>query len=602
MPLLTIAIIIIVALLFFIVATVYYLKKKQVKAESEQSALCLQKSLEIVSDAIIIVCGSGMIQHINESAAELLACEQRSVLGKDFWSLYTLLHSRTKEKVNYLFDGLTSKLEKDFFLVLQNGREIFTHIVIHPIDFSTNTSADQSYALVINDMSERNSLASRISYLENHDQVTKLPNRHYIETQLKHALNDSKKHGAKHVFCYITLDKTKNISDMAGHEAVEALIVKIAQHLKAFNMAKKDVLARVGGGEFALLYREIEPNGLIEKKIQDLGKSISDVDFYYQGKQYVTSASIGFLFIHTQRVSAATILSNVDIASRIACSQGGNRVAIFKPNDPAVLARKGNLVWVERIKQALENNHFRLFSQPIHPIAFSTNDMPFFHYETLLRLFDTNDKPIPPDEFLPAAEEQGMMIDIDEWVVHEAFRHLKLIKQTSPLPVFSINLSGQSVNEPSFLNFILNEIKTMDINPQMVCFELTESVAVNSLDIAMKFMCTLKDLGCSFSLDDFGTGVSSYAYLRQLPVDYLKIDGVFIKDIINDEISQEMVRSIKQIGHVMNIEIIAEYVENDEIIEILNEIGIDYGQGYGISRPMPIDDVVATHQQIEVVV
>ncbi|MBE8232993.1 MAG: EAL domain-containing protein, partial [Endozoicomonadaceae bacterium] len=165
-----------------------------------------------------------------------------------------------------------------------------------------------------------------------------------------------------------------------------------------------------------------------------------------------------------------------------------------------------------------------------------------------------------------------------------------------------INLSGQSVNEAAFLDFILHKIKTMDVNPQMICFELTESVAVDSLDTAMQFMETLKALGCSFSLDDFGTGVSSYAYLRQLPINYLKIDGVFIKDIVTDEISQEMVRSIKQIGHVMGLEIIAEYVENDEIIEMLNEIGIDYGQGYGISRPMPIDEVVATHQQIEVVV
>ncbi len=603
MSLLTIAIIIIIGLLVFIAVTAYYLKKKNAKDAFEQSTLCLQKSLGIVNDAVVIVSSSEMIQYVNKNAEELLSCEQRSVLGKNFWSLYALLDHRTKQRVDYLLDGLTKKYEGDFFLVLQNKKKIRTHISIYPIDFSGNSDVGQSYALVIKDRSEQDSLASRLNYLENYDQVTTLPNRRSIEVQLHHALADSHKHGAQHVFCYISLDKTKNISDLAGHSAVEALIVQIAQHLKTFKTTKHDVLARVSSEEFAILYRETDPS-LVAKHISRLCKSISELEFIWQETQYPISASIGFLLIHAKITSATAtaILSDADIASRIARSQGGNRVSLFKPNDPAVLARKGNLVWVRRIKQALEQNRFRLFSQPIHPIAFNTNDMPFFHYETLLRLFDDNDNPIPPDNFLPAAEEQGMMLDIDKWVVHEAFRNLKLIKQTSPLPVFSINLSGQSVNEAAFLDFILHKIKTMDVNPQMICFELTESVAVDSLDTAMQFMETLKALGCSFSLDDFGTGVSSYAYLRQLPINYLKIDGVFIKDIVTDEISQEMVRSIKQIGHVMGLEIIAEYVENDEIIEMLNEIGIDYGQGYGISRPMPIDEVVATHQQIEVVV
>jgi len=599
--LLPIAITIIVGLLLFIAAAFYYLKKRQAEDAVEQSSLCLQKSLGIVSDAVTIVSASGMIQYVNKNAEDLLHCEQRSVLGKNFWSLYSLLDHRTKQPVDYLLDGLTKTFEQDFFLVLQDKQKILTHITIHPIDFSASISMKQSYALVIKDRSEQDSLALRFNYLENYDQVTALPNRRYIEIQLHHALADSRKHGAQHVFCYISLDKTKNISDMAGHSAVETLIVQIAKHLKTFKTTKHDVLARVSSEEFAILYRETEPSAVV-KHISRLRQSISEFEFKWQDTQHPVSASIGFLLIHAKSASATAILSDADIASRIARAQGGNRVALFKPNDPAVLARKGNLVWVRRIKQALEQNRFCLFSQPIHPIAFNTNDMPFFHYETLIRLFDEKGDPIPPDNFLPAAEEQGMMLDIDKWVVHEAFRNLKLIKQISPLPVFSINLSGQSVNEAAFLDFILHEIKTMEVNPQMICFELTESVAVNSLETAMQFMQTLKDLGCRFSLDDFGTGVSSYAYLRQLPINYLKIDGIFIKDIVTDEISQEMVRSIKQIGHVMGLEIIAEYVENNEIVEVLNEIGIDYGQGYGISRPMPIDEVVATHQQIEVVV
>ena len=448
---------------------------------------------------------------------------------------------------------------------------------------------------MIQDTSEKKILESKLNYLDSYDALTRLPNRKSIEVTLKHALADVRKHAATHVFCYISLDKIKSVTDTAGHSAGDALISQVSEVLRPFVKSSRDVLARVSNDDFAILYREKEPGPTLNL-IKEILKAIEDFEFAWQGNKFKITASIGFLLVHKNTsTTPSQVLSDADIASRIAREKGGNRSFIFHPNDDEVLARKGDIVWVRRIKDAIKNNMFRLYSQPIHPLAVDHGSMPFFHYETLIRLFDNEGNQIPPDDFLPSAEQQGMMMDIDKWVVSEALRNLKKITQTKPLPIFSINLSGQSINEPQFLDFVVREIQSAGVNPHMICFEVTESVAVNDMGLAMKFIQSLKELGCSFSLDDFGTGVSSYGYLRELPVDYLKIDGIFVKDMENDPVSQEMVRSINQVGHVMGLEVIAEYVENDEIIRILNEIGVDYGQGYGISRPIPIEDVVRTH-------
>lgn len=564
---------------------------------SEQFTLCMQKSLSVVRDAVVLVDGLGTIQFLNKNAEELLKSRQRSVLGKNFWALYSLLDNKTQKPVANILEGVTTQFSEDYTLVISQQQELATNILVSPINFIDDRPDKLSYALVIQDISEKKILESKLNFLDNYDAATRLPNRKSIELSLKHALGDVKKHSATHVFCYVSIDRIKNVTDTAGHSAGDALITQVSEVLRSSVNSSRDILARVSNDDFAILYREKEPGPALEL-IKEVRKKIEEFQFVWQGNKFQVTASIGFLLIHKKTsTSPSQIMSDADIASRIAREKGGNRVFIFRPNDDDVVARKGDITWVMRIRKAIKEDMFRLYSQPIHPLAVDSHSVPFFHYETLIRLFDEDGNQIPPDEFLPSAEQQGMMIEIDQWVVREAIRNLKLITQKTPLPVFSINLSGQSINEPQFLDFVLREIKSADINPHMICFEVTESVAVSDVGLAMKFIKSLKELGCSFSLDDFGTGVSSYGYLKELPVDYLKIDGTFVKDIETDPVSQEMVRSINQVGHVMGLEVIAEYVENDEIIQILNEIGVDYGQGYGISRPIPIDQVVQSHRQ-----
>lgn len=561
---------------------------------SGHSTLCMQKALSVVRDPVVLVDRRGMIQYLNKNAENLLKCEQRSVLGKVFWHLYPLLNSKTKHQIDNILKAVQAPVSEECLLKVSKNQVLSTMILISPINFIDDDDPEKlSYAFVIQDTSEQKILESKLKYLDHYDGLTRLPNRKFLETTLKHALSDTRKHTATHVFCYISLDKVKNVTDTAGHAAGDALITQISDLLRPYAKSERDVLARVSNDDFAILFREKEPAPIL-RNIDYMLDIIKNFKFIWQDNTFQVTASIGLLLMHKKTTtSAIQVMSDADIASRIAREKGGNRVFVFNRSDDSVQARKGNIVWVERIRHAIQHNMFKLFSQPIHPLG--VDNMPFFHYETLIRLFDEEGNQIPPDDFLPSAEQQGLMMEVDKWVVKEALRNLKKITQKEPLPMFSINLSGQSINEPQFLDFVLQEIQSVDINPHMICFEITESVAVNDMGLAMKFIKSLKSLGCSFSLDDFGTGVSSYGYLRELPVDFLKIDGIFVKDLETDRISREMVRSINQVGHAMNLEVIAEYVENDAIIDILNEIGVDYGQGYGISRPMPIEEVVATH-------
>lgn len=570
------------------------LKKLSSSSRTEDVISCMQKSLSIVRDSVVLIDEGGMILFLNKNAEELLHCEQRSVLGKSFWSLYTINDDKTQRPIKNLLTNIHAPVSGDYVLA-SSDYELFANILISPINFAEGDSSNKIYSLVINDISEKRMLESKVSFLENYDAVTSLTNRHSMELTVKYALSDAKKHSATHVFCYISLDKLKYVTDTVGHEAGDALIRKVGIILKRFVKTKRNVLSRVGYDDFGILFREQEPAPALAV-VKKIRRQIELMDFTWQGHIFKITASIGFLLVHKKSGSSPSqIISDADIASRIAREKGGNRIFIFLPTDPDVMARKSDISWVARIRSAIKENKFQLFAQPIHPVAADKRALPFYHYETLIRLFEEG-KQIPPNEFLPSAEQQGLMVEIDQWVVREALRNMAMIKQKQPLPIFSINLSGQSINEAQFLNFVMQEIKKSGVNPKMICFEITETVAVNNISLAMTFIEHLKELGCSFSLDDFGTGVSSYGYLRELPVDYLKIDGIFVKNLESDRISQEMIRSINQVGHVMGLKVIAEYAENDEIIRILHEIGVDYGQGYGISHPLPIASVIETHQ------
>lgn len=554
----------------------------------------LVSALSDVQEAAILVDSGGIMDFINPAAEKMLKYKIRSARGKHHGELFTLVDALTRNPVAWLDKAKQNDrpLLRHALLNAAGLNEVQVTYTVQPISYE---EVDQPcYLLLLRDQTELYAMQLRLDHVEMHDQQTMLLNRKSFELRLKVAIDQVQKHGVKHSFCLISMDQFKLVNDAMGHNAGDVLIERISRMLKAEIDARRDTLARLGGDEFGILFQEIEP-AVAVRAAEQIRLKLEQYDFEWNKKCQKVTASIAFIPLYKGLGTPNRILSVADAACRVAKNKGGNRLHIYKPNDQEILKQHGNMVWLGRLKKAFEAGNFRLVAQPIHPLCPAEFKKPFSHYEVLVRLYDEQNQPVPPDEFIPAAESYSMMPRLDRWVVSKLIQTLKDITQKVPRPVFAVNLSGQSLDEPAFLQFVLDEIRSAGISPAMLCFEITERVAIHNLELAQHFIETLKGLGCGFSLDDFGTGVSSFGYLKSLSVDYLKIDGSFIKDIANDNVAHEMVRSVNQVGHLMGLKVIAEYVESERVIQILREIGVDYGQGYGISRPIPIEDAVRNH-------
>ena len=314
-----------------------------------------------------------------------------------------------------------------------------------------------------------------------------------------------------------------------------------------------------------------------------LQKVIQDYVFTWHGQSFRVGVSIGMVALNDDVSNLNELMKGADTACYMAKDLGRNRIHVYHPDDTEIVLRHGEMQWVTKINRALDENRFCLYVQSIESLDKKCNDK---HYELLIRMLGDNKEMILPEAFLPAAERYDLMSKIDHWVIHEAF----ILLENNPMFLnqtrfISINLSGQSLANYDILDFILSKINSTKIDAHKICFEITETAAIANLSMAMEFISKLKDLGCQFALDDFGSGLSSFAYLKNLPVDYLKIDGIFVKDIIHDPIDRALVKSINEIGQIMGMKTLAEFVENDEIMQMLREIGVDYAQGYRIDKP-----------------
>ncbi len=564
----------------------------------------LVTALSDVQESAVLVDAKGNIDFINPGAEKLLKYKMRNARGRAYADLFSLLDPVTTNAIPWLDKAKTADRASTQRALLSTNNaglnELPIQYTVQPVQYADN-SEQYYYLLLLRDQTEMQALQVRLEYMEQHDPHTSLLNRKGFEVRLKIAIDQVRQHGVKHSFCLIAMDQFKVVNDTIGHSAGDELIKRIAQILKNAIDGKRDILARLGGDEFGILLQEVEYANALQT-VERILKLLANTEFSWNKLNQHITASIAFVPLYkglvlsnNRTVSVNRILSVADTACRVAKRKGGNRIHLYRPNDQDIIKQRGNMVWLGRLKKAFDAGNFRLVAQPIQPLTPKEYRQPFHHYEVLIRLFDENSQPIPPDEFIPAAEYYSMMPRLDRWVVSKLLQSLRDITQRVPCPVFAVNLSGQSLDEPDFLPFVLTEIRSAGIQPGMVCFEITERVAIQNLDLAQKFIETLKNLGCSFSLDDFGTGVSSFGYLKSLAVDYLKIDGSFIKDIANDEVAEAMVRSVNQVGHLMGVKVIAEYVENDRVVQILRDIGVDYGQGYGISKPIPLEEVIQRH-------
>ncbi len=427
--------------------------------------------------------------------------------------------------------------------------------------------------------------SERFSYIAKHDSLTGLYNRVEFNRVLKRIVKSAKNQKRKHALMFLDLDQFKVINDTAGHLAGDEMIKQISTLLLK-TVEPGETLARLGGDEFGFLIENCT-NAQAQLKAEKLLSLIDKFHFPWDDKLFTVTASIGIVIINRETISYIEAQKNVDIACYTAKNAGRNRIHLYQGQDDKLLKQNAEMQWVPKLTKALENDLFCLYAQPIKPTSNKANHI---HYEILVRLNDNNEI-ILPGVFLPPAERYNLITKIDTWIISHTFQWLsKHIHSFHSRTHFSINLSGQSLGDDTILNLIISLLEDNLVDGSRVHFEVTETMAISNLQSANDFINKIKKFGCKFSLDDFGSGLSSLSYLKNLDVDILKVDGVFIRDILDDPIDEEMVSSINNIGHVMGMKTVAEYVENEETANKLIKMGFNYLQGNYIGIPRPIDE------------
>ncbi|NOT84519.1 MAG: EAL domain-containing protein, partial [Methylococcaceae bacterium] len=440
-----------------------------------------------------------------------------------------------------------------------------------------------NYVTIQEDVTQTRLLAEKLSYQASHDSLTNLINRHEFDLRLDRVTTTAHDSDSEHALCYIDLDQFKIINDTCSHAAGDELLRQISTQLSRV-IRRRDTLARLGGDEFAILMEHC-PLEQAEATTQKIHQMVEQFQFQWEDKSFRIGVSIGLVVINTRNGSSNTHLKQADMACYIAKSTGRNRTHIYREDDKALMQHHGEMNWVERINRALEEDLFCLYTQAIVPLTCMEGE----YCEILIRMKDADGSIIAPNAFLPAAERYQLSPKIDCWVIKHVFDYFNQNPdRLNSLALCFINLSSSSLTDQKVLHFIENKIKQSSLPAQKICFEITETAAIANLTLATEFINRLKEYGCKFSLDDFGSGLSSFAYLKNLPVDFLKIDGFFIKDIKHDLVDFAMVKSINDIGHIMGKKTIAEFVENEEVLHILQALNVDFAQGHFTGKPRSI--------------
>jgi diguanylate cyclase (GGDEF)-like protein/PAS domain S-box-containing protein len=565
-------------------------------ALAEQKELA-EVTLSSIGDGVITTDANGRTQSLNRVAEQLTGWPADLAKGKPIEAIFKVVDETSGE----LFENVARKcmrlghtvaVSAGGMLVSRDGREIPLQDSASPI--LARDGRILGAVVVFHDVSHERQLKRELSWQASHDMLTGLINRRQFEAEVAEALASAQQEHDTHALLFLDLDQFKIVNDTCGHVAGDELLRQITTLLQS-KMRDSDVLARLGGDELGVLLHNC-PVEQAHYLADNLRQSVKDFRFVWGRNAFEVGASIGLVTIDQDSKSLSDLLSAADQACYVAKEQGRNRVHFYQESDVMLARRHGEMLWVSRLNEAFEKERFTLFTQSI----VSLNGGPRGpHAEVLVRMVDGNGLLIPPGAFIPAAERYDLMPSIDRWVIERTFRELAsrngLSRKRGLGPVmnrdyesYAINLSGMSLNDKRLLDFILEQFAIYEIAPRLICFEITEAAAIGNLSKAKYFMDELKKVGCQFSLDDFGSGLSSFAYLRNLPVDFLKIDGSFIRDIATDPVNRSMVSAINQVGHVMGIKTIAEYVENDSILESVQSIGIDYAQGYAVGLLQPL--------------
>ncbi|MDJ0740484.1 MAG: EAL domain-containing protein [Gammaproteobacteria bacterium] len=545
-------------------------------------------TLQSIGEAVITTDPTAVVDFMNPAAEQLTGWRLDDAVGHHLNEIFSLVSESDGTALpDPIARALRDHDESEAAAIMVRSDGATVAVIENAAAIRDSDGNFTGAALIVRDVSRERNLLREMAFQATHDPLTRLINRRQFERELAAVIDDAANSDSRHALMYIDLDQFKAINDSCGHIGGDQLLKQVASHLGE-NIRRLDRLARLGGDEFGVLLHDCS----IEQALQvaeTLRHSIKDLRLHWEDRSFSISLSVGVVAISKTSGNLDEVLRAADAACYVAKDQGRNRVHVCEPDDQLLARRSTDMQWLHKLREAIENDALVLHGQTIFPLL---PDSPHpAMCELLVRMVGDEGRIVPPMTFIPAAERFNLMFDLDLWVIGAAFRQLAKLWEKRPddRRIFTINLSGQSLDHPDLEGTILALQQEHGINPHRICFEITETSVIANMDRALALMDQLRRRGFLFALDDFGTGLSSFAYLKKLPVDYLKIDGEFVRDILSDPVDKAMVDTIKRIGGVLGMTTVAEAIEDAETCQLLTAMGVNYGQGYHLAKPGPVE-------------
>ncbi len=551
----------------------------------QQEKELFQITLASIGDAVITTDSTGLVTYLNPVAECFSGWKNTESTGKALHDIFQIRDLVQNDPIENILDRMVdnpsqSDNNQECILIHRDRHECIINYSIAPIK---NRNKDIiGTVLTFRDVTEQRKLTEKLAYQAAHDALTGLLNREEFENRLSKILASIRKNDI-HALLYLDLDQFKVINDSCGHGAGDELLRQVTALLHS-KLRTRDTLARLGGDEFGIILEHCPPNEALQVA-NTLRELIQNFRYRWQDKTFTIGVSIGLFPIRHDNDGLASTLSAADSACFAAKDQGRNRVHVYHSDDTVLQQRSSEMQWLPRIQDAIINQRLCLFFQPI--VAVQEKNELIEHGEFLLRLQGEHDQLIYPASFLPSAERYDQMLAIDQWVIDQSLKLLSTRSFASTKKMYAIYLSAQALGNEEFLTYVIEKMQFYGCQPSTLCFEITENIALADLQHVTKFITTLKALGCHFSMDDFGSGLSSFGYLKNIPLDYLKIDGKLVKGMCTDPVDRAMVEAINRIGHVMGMKTIAEWVEDAPTLDLLRAMGVDYVQGNELAQPYP---------------
>lgn len=545
-----------------------------------------ENTLGSISEAVLRFDPAGRLEYLNPSAARLLQLQPSEALGRSADTLLQHMAPAARDAFLALMNQVRSTDHQACLpdpVIIDGGDEARHVVEMSATPVGLNPEAPQGVVVVVRDVSQTRRLAIELSHQASHDPLTGLINRREFDRRLARLHDELPREGSVHALLYLDLDRFKIVNDTCGHAAGDQLLKQLSQALLA-RMRHSDSLARLGGDEFGVLLPGCSINDAL-RIAGEIQRTVETFRFVWGERRFAVGCSVGVVSLDKRFTTAHEALSAADAACYAANERGGNRVCAYAPEDQTFQRHVGDRQWAYRLPHAIEQGEFRIYGQPIVPLG-ETAHAP--KWEILLRMQTNTGELVLPGAFIPAAERYGLMPSIDRWVIEQTLALHATHWPADTLPVFCINLSGASINDDQFLHFLRERIRGHGERARALCFEITETAAISNLAQAASIIAELRELGCRFALDDFGAGMSSFPYLKSLPVDYLKIEGGFVRGIEPASLDHALVEAINGVAHRMGLRTIAEHVENVATLDLLRELGVDFAQGFALGEPVPM--------------